>query len=509
MVFSSHIFVFYFLPLALAAYYSSPRVLRMPVLTLVSYLFYGWTNPWFVLLIMWSTIVDFICGNLIYGHWRLIGSVTRDAGGQPRASERQRKLFLVVSLISNIGMLCFFKYFMFAEANLNALLVSLGKNGFDIIVVLLPAGISFYTFESISYNVDIYFGRAKPAIAWIEQRAGASGQGGAGWFGILKREIRALNAFACYITQFPHLVAGPIIRYQDMERQLHERSHTWEKFGRGVFFFSLGFAKKILLANPMGEIADTGFGAGMLHWLDAWYGLFAYAFQIYFDFSGYSDMAIGLGLMFGFEFAKNFDSPYKSASITEFWRRWHISLSTWLRDYLYIPLGGNRLGELRTYLNLIVVMLLGGFWHGASWNFLVWGVIHGAWLAVERLMGKTSFYSRTPKAIQIFVTFMIVNIAWVFFRAPDLHSAFNYCGWLFGLGGDVQAVFTLVRAVFYSADHIGAIAIAMGLAFFGIQVWDLSKNVTPMRAATATVLFAWSLVALSNQTFNPFLYFQF
>jgi alginate O-acetyltransferase complex protein AlgI len=294
-----------------------------------------------------------------------------------------------------------------------------------------------------------------------------------------------------------------------MERQLHERTHTWEKFGRGVFFFALGFAKKVLIANPMGEIADTAFQAGALHWWDAWYGLFGYSFQIYFDFSGYSDMAIGLGLMFGFEFAKNFDSPYKAASITDFWRRWHISLSTWLRDYLYLPIGGNRLGELRTYGNLLVVMLLGGFWHGASWTFLVWGAIHGAWLTVERLLGKTSFYGKAPQAFQVLLTFLIVNLAWVFFRAPDLGSALDYAANLFGFNGSLPATAVLPRAILYSTDHLLAIAVATGLAFFGLQTWDLSKNVTPWRAAWATCLFGWALVALSTQTFNPFLYFQF
>lgn len=509
MVFSSHIFVFYFLPFALLTYHAAPRALRMPVLTLVSYIFYGWTNPWFILLILWSTIVDFCCGNLIYGQWRWLGPVTVNPNGEPRASERQRKTFLVISLVSNLGMLCFFKYFMFAEENVNALLSALGRNEFNILVILLPAGISFYTFESISYNVDIYYGRAKPAGAWIARLASSAGTGVMTRWERLKQEMRAINAFACYITQFPHLVAGPIIRYQDMERQLHERTHTWEKFSRGVFFFVLGFAKKVLIANPMGEIADTAFQAGGLHWLDAWYGLFGYAFQIYFDFSGYSDMAIGLGLMFGFEFAKNFDSPYQAASITDFWRRWHISLSTWLRDYLYIPLGGNRAGELRTYGNLLVVMLLGGFWHGASWTFLAWGAIHGAWLSVERLLGKTSFYGWAPRTLQILLTFLIVNLAWVFFRSPDLASALEYTGQLFGSGGSLPATSVLPRAILYSPDHVIAMAVATGLAFFGVQTWDLSKNVTPWRAATAMGLFAWALMALSTQTFNPFLYFQF
>jgi D-alanyl-lipoteichoic acid acyltransferase DltB (MBOAT superfamily) len=296
--------------------------------------------------------------------------------------------------------------------------------------LFLPIGISFYTFESISYNLDIYFGRARPAIVWVEE---LSGHRPKSLWARLRQELKALNAFACYITQFPHLVAGPIIRYQDLERQIHLRSHTVEKFARGVFFFALGLSKKVLIANPMGDVADAAFETHLLSAFDAWYGLLAYAFQIYFDFSGYSDMAIGLGLMVGFEFNKNFDSPYKSQSITEFWRRWHISLSTWLRDYLYVQLGGNRRGALRTYGNLMAVMLLGGLWHGASWNFLVWGGIHGAWLSVERIQGKASLYARSPAFVRVAVTFFIVNLAWVFFRAPDLAASLHYLQALFGM----------------------------------------------------------------------------
>ena len=504
MVFSSHVFLFYFLPLTLALYYASPRALRMPVLTLASYVFYGWACPWFVLLLLWTTVVDFCCGNLIYGHWRLMGPVTRGPGGAPRASEAQRRIFLTVSVASNLGMLGFFKYFMFAAENVNRLLAALGSPGFEVLQVLLPVGISFYTFESISYGVDIYLGRARPASVWVEREGSARSPAGR-WL----RELRGLNAFACYLAQFPHLVAGPIIRYQDLERQLHERSHTAEKFGRGVFFFALGFAKKVLLANPLGEVADAAFGAAGLRWMDAWWGVAAYAFQIYFDFSGYSDMAVGLGLLFGFEFPKNFDAPYRSRSLTEFWRRWHISLSTWLRDYLYIPLGGNRRGTARTYLNLMTVMLLGGLWHGASWNFLVWGGIHGAWLAGERRLGKTSLYAGAPAAVRVALTFLIVCVAWVFFRAEDLPSAVRYASALFGLAPPPPAGAVLARGILYSPDHLAVMAAAAGLAFFGVPTWELSRRVTPARAALALGLFAWAIAALSTQTFNPFLYFQF
>jgi len=267
-------------------------------------------------------------------------------------------------------------------------------------------------------------------------------------------------------------------------------------------------AKRILIANPMGRSADVAFAAGTLSALDAWYGVVSYAFQIYFDFSGYSDMAIGLGLMVGFEFNKNFDSPYQAESITDFWRRWHISLSTWLRDYLYIPLGGNRLGAGRTYVNLLTVMVLGGLWHGASWNFAIWGAIHGVWLSLERVFGKRSFYVALPAAFRVAVTFLIVNLAWVFFRAPTLAAATHYAASLFG-GGQPAVATTLGRAVLYSPYQLLCFIAATGIAFFGVQTWDLARQITPVRAVAAVGLFVWAAVAMSTQSFNPFLYFRF
>jgi alginate O-acetyltransferase complex protein AlgI len=503
MVFSSQIFLFCFLPAALILYFASPSRLRNLTLTVTSYFFYGWANPVYLILIGWTTVVDYCGGNLIGGYWRLLGPVTRGPDGEPRASELQRRLFVGVSLVSNLGLLGFFKYGPFVQANYKALAAAAGAEPGEILKILLPVGISFYTFESISYTLDIYFGRARPALAWLLPPGNKVGV-----FRRILAELRALVSFACYITQFPHLVAGPIIRYQDLEAQLHKRTHTFDKFGRGVFFFSLGMAKKVLIANPCGEVADVAFTAAPLQVADAWYGLFAYAFQIYFDFSGYTDMAIGLGLMFGFEFAKNFDSPYKSQSITEFWRRWHISLSTWLRDYLYIPLGGNRKGQLRTYFNLIAVMLLGGFWHGAAWTFLVWGAIHGAWLCLERAFDKRSFYARAPAVARVAVTFLIVNLAWVFFRARDLSAGVEYFRSLFGLA-DVPVAAALVRGDFYNRYHVLWMAVAAVIAFFGVQTWDLARRVTPLRAVVALALLMWSMAALAVQSYNPFLYFQF
>ncbi|MBY0232297.1 MAG: hypothetical protein K2W96_23720 [Gemmataceae bacterium] len=284
MVFSSQLFLFYFLPIALLLYYFSFPAWRNLTLTVASYAFYGWASPFYLVLIAWSTLVDYCCGNLIGGYWRLIGTVTVDAKGDRRASEAQRRLFLAVSLASNIGLLLFFKYFAFFQENLNSAYEGLGYQGTEILKILLPVGISFYTFESISYSVDIYQGNARPALAWVIGEGG--GPPRSAW-GRLLAEAKAMVAFACYITQFPHLVAGPIIRYQDLEGQIHLRTHDATKFSAGVYFFALGLAKKVLIANPISEIADAAFHAGRLHWLDAWYGIVAYAFQIYFDFSGY------------------------------------------------------------------------------------------------------------------------------------------------------------------------------------------------------------------------------
>ncbi len=402
MVFSSHFFVYYFLPLALLLYYAAPRKLRHLVLTLLSYVFYGWANPLFVFLMLASTAIDYVCGLAIAQRltdWNSPLGTLKPGG----VRTRHQRLGLVISIVSNLTLLGFFKYFNFGLDNWNAVVSGLGWDAgvwHTALRVTLPLGISFYTFQSMSYSIDVYRGDA--------------------------RALRNPIDFACYVSMFPQLVAGPIIRFAEVDDQMRSRTHTAEKFARGSAMFALGMLKKVVLANPCGMVADTCFDAGSIGTVNAWYGVVAYAMQIYFDFSAYSDMAIGLGLMLGFVFPKNFDSPYKSASITEFWRRWHISLSTWLRDYLYVPLGGNRIGPKRTYVNLATVMVLGGLWHGASWNFVIWGSIHGGWLAFERMSGKDSFYRHLPQPLRILITFVIVCVAWVFFRAADLPAALRY-----------------------------------------------------------------------------------
>jgi alginate O-acetyltransferase complex protein AlgI len=481
LVFSSYLFLFYFLPLALLLYYAAPRRLKHLILTVLSYVFYGWANPLFVPLLLFSTLVDYLCG-LYIGHVRGPGSGPHDAAS---TVERRARRALIVSICTNLGLLGFFKYFNFGVDNINALATATGLDALRLdsaLRVTLPLGISFYTFQSMSYAWDVYRGRATP--------------------------IRNFIDFACFVSMFPQLVAGPIIRFSEVADQLRSRTHTVTKFARGVAFFSVGLTKKVLLANPCGKIADLAFDAGSLTVLDAWYGVTAYAFQIYFDFSGYSDMAIGLGLMFGFVFAKNFDSPYISQSITEFWRRWHISLSTWLRDYLYVPLGGNRKGPVRTYVNLFLVMLLGGLWHGASWNFVIWGGVHGSFLAFERMQGKTAPYWKLPAPARVAITFVVVLITWVFFRAADLPAAGRYLSFMFGLA-DVPANAQLLAGIVYQPYYLVTFAAAAVVTWTCPQTWDWSRTITAPKAVAVAGAFVAAAVMLTTQAFNPFIYFIF
>ncbi len=478
MVFSSHLFIFYFLPVTLSLYYLAPQRLRPVVLTLLSYIFYGWANPAFVLLMLFSTLVDYSMGLRIFRGHKLAQSDL--AGG--RTMQRRA---LALSIVTNLALLGYFKYANFGIDSYNSLIDTLGWSGarWDMALrITLPLGISFYTFQSMSYTIDVYRGEAKPVRNFVD--------------------------FACYVSMFPQLVAGPIVRFREVATQLAGRTHTMEKFARGATFFSLGLGKKILLANPCGHVADLCFDGGALHALDAWYGLLGYAFQIYFDFSAYSDMAIGLGLMFGFVFPKNFDSPYQSASITEFWRRWHLSLSFFLRDYLYIVLGGNRLGTARTYGNLILVMLIGGLWHGASWNFVLWGGIHGGMLAFERLQGKNSVYRRLPRAGRVGLTFAIVCLAWVFFRADDLGGAGAYLGALAGLQNGIGSAGLLAGAL-YQPYYVGTMVLAAFVTWTAPQTWDFTRVLTVPRVAWCGIVLLTSLAILMTQSYNPFIYFIF
>ena len=468
MVFTSHIFIFYFLPVFLLVYFNLPRQWRNLWITVGSYIFYGWWQPWFVCLMMFTTVMDFIWGKVI----------TR-AG----ATAAQRKLAVAACVVTNLSLLGFFKYYMFTAETLNLLRVTVGAEPFRVLKVVLPIGISFYTFHSLTYIIDLYRGHATPAKSFTD--------------------------FSAFVALFPDLVAGPIIRYKTLAAQLAAREHTLTRFASGVSIFIIGFAKKILLANPAGVVADAVFNAAGPFPLEAWVGVLAYAFQIYFDFCGYSDMAVGLGRMLGFEFLRNFDAPYRAESITDLWRRWHISLSSVLRDYLYFPLGGNRKGPSRTYVNLAVVMLLGGLWHGAKWNFIVWGGYHGLLLGYERWRGKQSIYETFPRPVRIGLTFFLVLLSWVLFRAENLTAAWRYFEAMFGLGAP-QSTAYLLAGQLYTPYRLLVLCVCAFLAFQPLQAHDWAlRPIGWARLAMLVPLFVVCLMVMFSQAFNPFLYFQF
>ena len=473
VVFSSHIFIFYFLALVLGAYYLAPKSWRHLVLTLASYAFYGWWNPWFVFLMLASTWIDYRCGKIISAE-----------GSSPAL----RKAGLWTSVIVNLGILAFFKYAGFFSQNVSvfAEVIGLGEVMLPpfFYEIILPVGISFYTFQSMSYTIDIYRGHARPAPDFL--------------------------GFACYVSMFPQLVAGPIVRYGSIADQIRSRSHSVGVFTYGLTRFNFGLAKKILLANPVGEIADLCFGAGdgSLSTPAAWIGVCAYAFQIYFDFSAYSDMAIGLGRMFGFRFPENFNSPYKAKSITEFWRRWHISLSSFLRDYLYIPLGGNRKGTARTYINLMLVMLIGGLWHGAQWTFIAWGAIHGGMLALERFTTRHCRGSFLPPPVKIIATFIVVLVTWVFFRAENFEVAGRYLGAMFGISESSPSADLLLAQVTRPAALL-FLAACFWSAFAMPRSAEILQTLTTGKVILSLLLLLIALGLMFTQAFNPFLYFQF
>ncbi len=491
MVFSSHIFIYYFLPAALLGYYAlwgAPQRWRNFWLIITGYIFYGWAEPRFTVLMFGTTFIDWLV-SLAIAHntwqvWRVWHRPVRKlVSGEPRTPLQHRAI--TVSVVCNLMALGFFKYFNFGLETYNEIVRTISLDHFQwetFFRVVLPLGISFYTFQALSYTIDVYRGEAEAMANFID--------------------------FSCFVSMFPHLVAGPILKFSFLADQLKHRRLTMDKFARGVSFLSLGLAKKILLANPCGKIADIAFDAGSIKTLEAWFGSVAYAFQIYFDFSGYSDMAIGLGLMLGFVFAKNFDSPYRSESITDFWRRWHISLSTWLREYLYIPLGGNQCGGARTYANLILTMLLGGLWHGASWNYVIWGGIHGSMLAFERSQGRESFYHNLPRPLRVALTFLIVMVAWVFFRAPDLKGAVLYLGSMFGLR-HAQPGADLVGGIFYKPYYLISLAVAAVVIWMGKQTWDWTQQMTWPKTAVCCGLGWLALAVMATQEYNPFIYFIF
>lgn len=488
MVFSSEQFIFLFLPLFLAVYYLTPAKLKSWALVLGSYSFYAWWRVDFLFLLIAVTLWTYWFGLRI----------------QQRTVETERQLYCTIGVIGCLSVLGVFKYFNFF---LDSFAVAFGTTSDALGVhwqLILPIGISFYVFQSISYLVDI---KRKDAPA-----------------------TRSFVDFAAFIALFPQLIAGPILRFKDLADQITSREHSFEKFSKGMTLFTVGLAKKILLADAIAPIADSAFAATDPSFAVAFLGMFAYTLQLYFDFSGYSDMALGLGLMIGFQFIQNFDRPYISRSITEFWRRWHISLSVWLRDYLYVPLGGNRVGPTRTYVNLCLVMLLGGLWHGSNWTFVLWGAWHGGWLALERATGWGA--KAKDHWISLPFTFVLVMLGWVVFRAETVSSAFESYAGLIGLNGfalpddylvglpqDAFLFLMLSAAIvvlegrirsFYlaitdSSDPVGQQAGSPGGA-----IAAASSLAMPLVSATAvSALFFLAIAKLAEQSFSPFLYFQF
>jgi alginate O-acetyltransferase complex protein AlgI len=419
--------------------------------------------------------------------------ISRAIAAAPASGSRRHAL-LAASLTLNLGLLGWFKYATFAAAQLSRLAAALGFEAGPWVEVALPLGISFFTFHKISYIVDVHRGVSAPAPS----------------FGLC----------LLYICLFPHLIAGPIVRYRDVDQQLLAREHTSDRFLSGICRFCLGLAKKVLVANVLAKTADAVFGAppGSLYPAVAWIGVLAYSFQIYFDFSGYSDMAIGLGRMFGIEFLENFDRPYLSRTFTEFWQRWHISLSRFMRDYLFLPLGGNRLGPIRGYANLWIVFLLSGLWHGAAWTFVVWGAYQGLFLSLDRLFWGR-IVERLPRLISISLNFLLINIGWVFFRAPDLEGALAFLARLFVPGVPAEGSAPLLMARVLSHRALATMVVAALICFLpalphAARALDLATSRDePRRLVPATVLglvlFVLSFFSLANSGYNPFIYFRF
>ena len=470
MVFSSTIFLFCFLPATLVGYYLIRQELRNAFLLVMSLLFYAAGEPKFVFVMMASIAANYFLGLLL---WR-----------SQNSSRFLRRVLLVVTVGINLGILFYYKYFDFVVSNVNGLLGAV----IPLRHIVLPIGISFFTFQGMSYVLDVYMGKSQV-------------------------QKNPLNV-ALYIALFPQLIAGPIVRYSDINAEIVHRRETLEDFSSGVSRFSVGLAKKIVLSNSFALLADKAFGmspselgVGM-----AWLGAIAYTFQIYFDFSGYSDMAIGLGRMFGFHFLENFNYPYISTSVTVFWRRWHISLSSWFRDYVYIPLGGNRRGNV--YLHLLTVFFLTGLWHGASWNFVVWGLWHGMFLIIERIFRNKEVHLPIPKLLQWTYTMLIVVIGWVFFRAADLNAAVEYLKCMIGFGGGVAwPEFTYTLQDYAVTFWVGAVASLPMIPV--LKNWAARRSYIirlGMTFCEVIVCIALLYIGISytvTSTYNPFIYFNF
>mgnify|MGYP004691321097 FL=1 len=466
MVFSSTIFLCVYLPLVLLGYYICPKKGRNLFLLIASLVFYAWGEPKYVFLMIFSILVNYIFGRLM---------------DKNRGRQKRMKLMLVLSVVIDIGLLSVFKYTDFIITNVNAIF---GAN-FDLLNIALPIGISFYTFQAMSYTIDVY-----------------------------RNDVRVqknLIDFGMYITMFPQLIAGPIVRYADVQDQLADRSVTTADFSEGIMRFVVGLGKKVLLANQMGAVWSEIYAlGGDVSALMAWTGAIAYTFQIYFDFSGYSDMAIGLGRMFGFKFPENFRYPYQSVSITDFWRRWHITLSTWFKEYLYIPLGGNRRGLTRQALNLLIVWSLTGFWHGAGWNFVLWGLYYFVILFIEKLFLLKAL-DKLPKFFRHVYALLLIIIGWVIFASDDVSVLLPFLGSMFGANGAVGGmdVYTLLtKAALLVICCVASTELPKKLFLSAAGAMN-EKAAFTLKSVLTIALLALSMILLIGDSYNPFLYFRF
>lgn len=475
MVFSSITFLVYFLPIFLLVYHFTPNKLKNICLLVFSIVFYSWGGPKFIFVILGTTFLDFFLVNKMY---------------EAKTIKRKNQL-LVLSLIMNLGLLFYFKYSNFFIENVNSLLELLGIKGITWVKIILPIGISFYTFESITYVVDVYRGVHKP--------------------------LKNFTHYQTYILLFPKLIAGPIVRYQDIADQItnREKNYTPQIKLSGFYIFCIGLAKKVIIANTIGAQADDVFKLELnqVDTFTAWVGALTYTFQIYFDFSGYSDMAIGICKIIGIRLPENFNNPYLSASITEFWRRWHMTLGTWMKNYLYIPLGGNKVDTAsKLYRNLFVVFLLSGLWHGASWNFIVWGAFHGSFLVMERLF-LLKVYGKIGKIASTILTFLIVTTGWVYFRVEDLTQAnhivktmfsFHFFDGKFALNNDFY--FSLILSIIFSFFTMTTFTKNIQIKAYG-EVHTNNSNL--IMFVCSALLFYISLTYIAALDFNPFIYFRF
>lgn len=472
MVFSSLLFLFRFLPFVLLLYFIAPKKLRNTILFAVSLLFYAWGEPVYIVIMLFSTVVD-------YTHGLLVDRFIRN-GKQNKA-----KWAVASSMIVNLSLLGFFKYYDFFIAALNQMF----RMNLPILNIALPIGISFYTFQTMSYTIDVYRGQAK----------------------VQKNII----AFGAYVAMFPQLIAGPIVQYKTIAKEIDCRRETSALFSEGIVQFMAGLGKKVLLANNIGLLWDSIklMSGSEMSVLTAWIGIFAFAFQIYFDFSGYSDMAIGLGKMFGFHFPKNFEYPYMSKSITEFWRRWHITLGTWFREYVYIPLGGNKHGLAKQIRNIIIVWLLTGIWHGASYNFILWGAYYGAFLIIEKVFLLKKLQNAKPFLAHIYTIFVVL-IGWVIFAFDSVKEGIHYLAMMFGAGN----IAFLNQNFLYILYNNSLLLLILILASTNYPLkWVRKRMEYPKKEAIKTlsvsvfiiVIFLLSVAYLVDATYNPFLYFRF